>query len=168
MLRRLASAARSSAALRFPRDVGSRWGGAGAARQRCSPALDAGASTPAADAGTWTEPPLPFRFTSDMRPPGDTSRKWVKVDDLGRAYSTGRRKKAIARVWVWEAAATGDEPASVRALAPRENARPAAPKARDPPRLPSSLHRREELQRPISMQACVLFTHVPCVFHRCA
>ena len=40
-------------------------------------------------------------FTSDMRPPGDTSRKWVKVDPLGRAYATGRRKAAVARVWVW-------------------------------------------------------------------
>ena len=40
-------------------------------------------------------------FTSDMRPPGDTSRKWVKVDELGRAYATGRRKTAVARVWVW-------------------------------------------------------------------
>jgi small subunit ribosomal protein S9 len=40
-------------------------------------------------------------FTSDMRPPGDTSRKWVKVDELGRAYATGRRKTAVARVWIW-------------------------------------------------------------------
>ena len=38
-----------------------------------------------------------------MRPPGDTSRKWVKYDEAtGRAYATGRRKMATARVWVWE------------------------------------------------------------------
>lgn len=38
-----------------------------------------------------------------MRPPGDTSRKWVKYDEAtGRAYATGRRKMAVARVWVWE------------------------------------------------------------------
>eukprot|EP00316_Scyphosphaera_apsteinii_P026174 CAMPEP_0119317420 /NCGR_PEP_ID=MMETSP1333-20130426/43087_1 /TAXON_ID=418940 /ORGANISM="Scyphosphaera apsteinii, Strain RCC1455" /LENGTH=146 /DNA_ID=CAMNT_0007323345 /DNA_START=1 /DNA_END=438 /DNA_ORIENTATION=+ len=36
-----------------------------------------------------------------MRPPGDTSRKYVKVDSDGRAYSTGRRKSSVARVWVW-------------------------------------------------------------------
>jgi len=48
------------------------------------------------------EPPL--RFTSEMRPAGDTSRKWVKIDALGRAYATGRRKTAVARVWVWPAA----------------------------------------------------------------
>jgi len=38
-----------------------------------------------------------------MRPMGDTARKWVKVNEQGRAYSVGRRKTAVARVWVWEA-----------------------------------------------------------------
>ena len=48
--------------------------------------------------------PLPdphFVTTSDMRPPKDTSRKWVTLDPLGRAFAVGRRKKAIARVRVW-------------------------------------------------------------------
>ena len=54
----------------------------------------------------------PAAFTSDLRPPGDTSRKWVKVDSIGRAYATGRRKTAVARVWVWPSA--DDELASVR------------------------------------------------------
>ena len=59
-----------------------------------APALDAATSTP--------HPPAPpLRYTSDMRPVGDTSRKWVKVDAQGRAYATGRRKTAVARVWVW-------------------------------------------------------------------
>ena len=58
------------------------------------------------------EPPPPQRYTSDMRPLGDTSRKWVKVDDLGRAYATGRRKTAVARVWVWPT--PEDELAAVR------------------------------------------------------
>lgn len=43
----------------------------------------------------------PVRWTSDMRPPKDSSRKWVKHDAQGRAYATGRRKMAIAQVWVW-------------------------------------------------------------------
>ena len=38
---------------------------------------------------------------SHMRPPKDTSRKYIKVDEKGRAYATGRRKTAVARVWVW-------------------------------------------------------------------
>jgi len=38
-----------------------------------------------------------------MRPVNDTARKWVKVNEQGRAYSVGRRKTAVARVWVWEA-----------------------------------------------------------------
>lgn len=38
-----------------------------------------------------------------MRPMGDTARKWVKVNERGHAYSVGRRKTAVARVWVWEA-----------------------------------------------------------------
>ncbi|KAL1515451.1 hypothetical protein AB1Y20_002076 [Prymnesium parvum] len=36
------------------------------------------------------------------RPRGDTSRKYVYVDEKGRAYSTGGRKTASASVWVWE------------------------------------------------------------------
>ena len=54
----------------------------------------------------------PMGMTSDMRPHKDTSRKFVKMDSLGRAYATGRRKKAIARVWVWPIKA--DDTASVR------------------------------------------------------
>lgn len=37
-----------------------------------------------------------------MRPKGDTSRKYVKIDEMGRAYSRGARKTAVARVWVWK------------------------------------------------------------------
>ena len=48
----------------------------------------------------------PLRLLAHMRPPNDTSRKWVKVDENGKAYAVGRRKKAIAKVWVWEV----DEP----------------------------------------------------------
>lgn len=58
------------------------------------------------------QPAPPLRYTSDMRPPGDTSRKWVKVDEQGRAYATGRRKTAVARVWVWET--PDDQLAAVR------------------------------------------------------
>jgi len=54
-----------------------------------------------AAAGTEAPPEGPLRFTSDMRPAKNTSRKWVKLDELGRAYATGRRKMAVARVWVW-------------------------------------------------------------------
>ena len=54
----------------------------------------------------------PIRLTPEMRPPGDTSRKYVKVNSHGRAFSVGRRKMAKASVWVW--AATEEEPASVR------------------------------------------------------
>ena len=57
-------------------------------------------------------PQTPLSFTSGMRPRKDTSRKWVKMDSLGRAYATGRRKKAVARVWVWPVGA--DETAQVR------------------------------------------------------
>ena len=64
-----------------------------ACRARCA----AAAEPVAADADA-----APRGFTSDMRPAGDTSRKWVKVDAQGRAYATGRRKSAIARVWLWE------------------------------------------------------------------
>ena len=53
----------------------------------------------AGDDGSATEYPL---LLSHMRPPRDTSRKYIKVDEMGRAYSTGRRKKSVARVWVWE------------------------------------------------------------------
>ena len=49
-------------------------------------------------------PSAPVGLTSDMRPPNDASRKWVKVDTMGRAYATGRRKTAVARVWVWPCA----------------------------------------------------------------
>lgn len=28
--------------------------------------------------------------------------KEQKIDELGRAYGTGRRKNAVARVWIWE------------------------------------------------------------------
>ena len=55
---------------------------------------------------------LPSRFTSEMRPPGDTSRKWVKIDGFGRAYAVGRRKTAVAQVWVREN--EGDELAQIR------------------------------------------------------
>lgn len=68
------------------RDLGRRW--------QSAPALDVAHETDDA----------PAAFTSDMRPPGDTSRKWVKVDSLGRAYATGRRKTAVARVWLWPTA----------------------------------------------------------------
>ena len=50
---------------------------------------------------------------SHMRPPRDTSRKYIKVDEMGRAYATGRRKTSIARVWVWENTREGELP-SVR------------------------------------------------------
>ena len=46
----------------------------------------------------------PIRLTSDMRPPGDTSRKYIKFDEDGRAYAEGGRKSARARAWVWEVA----------------------------------------------------------------
>ena len=36
------------------------------------------------------------------RPRGDTSRKYVKVDEEGWAYSRGSRKRAVAQVWVRE------------------------------------------------------------------
>lgn len=45
-------------------------------------------------------PEGPMRYTSDMRPPKDTSRKWVKIDEHGRAYAVGRRKRAVARVYL--------------------------------------------------------------------
>lgn len=47
---------------------------------------------------------VPIRLSPDMRPEGDTSRKYVRVDEKGRAYATGRRKTAVARTWVWEVA----------------------------------------------------------------
>ena len=46
-----------------------------------------------------SSPMIPFR--KENRPERDSSRKWVAVDSLGRAYSTGRRKTSVARVWVW-------------------------------------------------------------------
>ncbi len=66
-----------------------------------SPASHGAADYAADDADVDAEEAV-LRFTSDMRPPGDTSRKWVKIDEQGRAYSTGRRKSSSARVWVWE------------------------------------------------------------------
>ena len=36
------------------------------------------------------------------RPRGDTSRKYIKIDDEGWAYARGSRKRAVARVWVRE------------------------------------------------------------------
>ena len=67
-------------------------------------------STSPAEAASEAAPIL--AYTSDMRPAGDTSRKWVKIDPLGRAYATGRRKTAVARVWIWPTAE--DHLASVR------------------------------------------------------
>ena len=46
------------------------------------------------------------------RPAGDTARYYVKVDELGRAYATGRRKTAVASVVLWPTPA--DRAASVR------------------------------------------------------
>ena len=45
-------------------------------------------------------------------PAGDTARYYVKVDELGRAYATGRRKTAVASVVLWPTPA--DRAASVR------------------------------------------------------
>ena len=86
-------------------------------RRHCATAAHAAAAEPSEAAGAAAEvseaaegagesadeseaPPL--RFTSDMRPPNNTSRKWVRVDEHGVASAVGRRKKAIANVWVWE------------------------------------------------------------------
>jgi small subunit ribosomal protein S9 len=57
---------------------------------------------PAAADASEEPPAAPTRLTSDMRPLGDTSRKWVQVSAAGRAHAVGRRKKSIARVWAWE------------------------------------------------------------------
>lgn len=44
----------------------------------------------------------------EYRPVGDTSRKYVKVDEAGVAYAVGRRKKARALVWLWETPSDGE------------------------------------------------------------
>jgi small subunit ribosomal protein S9 len=68
----------------------------------------------AAEGGGEDESPPEFPLLlSHMRPPRDTSRKYIKVDEMGRAYATGRRKTSIARVWVWENTREGELP-SVR------------------------------------------------------
>ena len=54
----------------------------------------------------------PTGFMSVWRPPKSTARKWVSVDATGGAYATGRRKKAIARVWLWPE--HGEEMAQVK------------------------------------------------------
>jgi len=56
---------------------------------------------PFAEASPAEDEDRPIRLTPEMRPPGDTSRKYVKVDKHGRAYAVGRRKMASARVWLW-------------------------------------------------------------------
>ena len=45
-----------------------------------------------------------MRLSPEMRPANDSSRKYVRVDEAGRAYATGGRKKASAQVWVWPCA----------------------------------------------------------------
>src|ERR1700747_320827 len=38
---------------------------------------------------------------SQLKPPAPEARKYVKkIDKYGRAYATGKRKDAVARVWV--------------------------------------------------------------------
>lgn len=67
---------------------------------------------PFAEASPVEDDDRPIRLTPEMRPPGDTSRKYVKVDEQGRAYAIGRRKTASARVWLWPVAE--EQPAEVR------------------------------------------------------
>ena len=77
----------------------------GSAGDDPSPGLEPEAGDGSDDA----EPEFPL-LLSHMRPKGDTSRKYIKLDELGRAYATGRRKTAVARVWVWDAASEGSIP----------------------------------------------------------
>lgn len=79
--------------------------------RRCCASQAADATDAAADAepppglGPWSlASDVPIRLSPEMRPEGDTSRKYVRVDEKGRAYATGRRKTAVARTWVWEVA----------------------------------------------------------------
>ena len=37
---------------------------------------------------------------SEKQPAASTEKKEPKIDDLGRAYATGRRKESVARVWL--------------------------------------------------------------------
>ena len=67
---------------------------------------------PVVDASPAGPEDRPIRLTPEMRPPGDTSRQYVKVDEDGRAYAVGRRKTASARVWLWPV--TKEEPAIVQ------------------------------------------------------
>lgn len=39
---------------------------------------------------------------SDINPDFLPKLKEQKIDEFGRAYGTGRRKNAVARVWIWE------------------------------------------------------------------
>ena len=65
------------------------------------------------EAGVGTRPPpLIPPLRPEDRPAGDTARYYVKVDELGRAYATGRRKTAVASVVLWPTPA--DRAASVR------------------------------------------------------
>ena len=66
---------------------------------------------PFAEASPVEDDDRPIRLPPEMRPPGDTSRKYVKVDEQGRAFAIGRRKQASARVWVWPVAE--EQPAEV-------------------------------------------------------
>ena len=74
---------------------------AGASRPLCSAPPAPALHTPPPQ---YSHPENPVRLSPDMRPPGDSSRKYVRVDANGRAYATGRRKTAVARVWVWPCA----------------------------------------------------------------
>eukprot|EP00966_Prymnesium_polylepis_P194009 4497018-Prymnesium_polylepis.1 len=54
-------------------------------------------------AGADDEPARPRRGPRpEERPVGDTSRKYVKIDKQDRAHATGSRKRATARVLLWE------------------------------------------------------------------
>lgn len=55
-------------------------------------------------------------FHPGDRPAGDTSRKYVRVSQDGRAYATGRRKTATARVWVWPAKVSGEAAVTINGL----------------------------------------------------
>ena len=79
---------------------------AGAAAAAAVPEPHGGVEPSVEQPGAEPETAPPLRLLAHMRPPNDTSRKWVKVDENGKAYAVGRRKKAIAKVWVWEV----DEP----------------------------------------------------------
>lgn len=56
---------------------------------------DIGDAAKAADAGIKTETKVDAPVTSE-----ETAKRVQKLDDHGRAYATGRRKDAVARVWI--------------------------------------------------------------------